>query len=163
MANFITGLRLVLSPFLLYAFSSSRLSLVVIIWMIAAASDILDGWVARKYHEVTELGKILDPLADKLTIGISLIGLMVWYKLPVWLGLIYLVKEFIQILGGAFIFFKRLKIRASNYWGKIGTALFFAGFFLYLLKPEWGVWVLGAGLFVSVVALFTYARSELKF
>src|SRR5690606_11564427 len=112
---------------------------IFLLWLVTGLTDVLDGWVARKRGEITELGKILDPVADKLVLGFSLAGLIHRYGLPLWVGLIYLVKEAVQLLGGL-VFLRRQRVTlASNFWGKAGTALFFTGFFFYyLLSPAWG-------------------------
>ncbi len=157
-ANLLSTLRLLLSPFILWAFAADRGEWVLFLWATAAATDILDGWAARKRGEITELGKILDPLADKLVTAFSLAGLIVWHGLPSWIGWVYLCKEGIQLGGGLLFLRRRKKVPASNIWGKTGTVLFFTGFFLYyFFRPPWGALLLLPGLAVSIIALGTYA------
>lgn len=156
-ANLLTGLRLLVSPLLFPAFASGKLFWVLLLWIIAAVTDILDGWVARRRDEISELGKLLDPLADKLVMGFSFISLMIWYDLPLWLGLTYIVKELVQIVGSAFFFFRDSLVEASNIWGKAGTVLFFSGFSLYFWAPKISNYLLLLGLVVSIIALSSYA------
>ena len=68
-ANLFTIIRLLLAPILLWAFSTSDRWIVILILSMAAFTDFLDGWVARKFNQISMLGKILDPIADKLTVG----------------------------------------------------------------------------------------------
>lgn len=157
-ANCLSALRLFLSFFILWAFATASGEWVLLLWGTAAVTDILDGWAARKRGEITELGKILDPLADKLVTAFSLAGLVIWCGLPRWIGWVYLTKEVVQLGGGLFFLRQRKKVPASNLWGKTGTVLFFAGFFLYyFFRPEWGVLLILPGLAVSIIALGTYA------
>lgn len=157
-ANALSTLRLLLSPLIFWAFAVSRREWVLLLWLVTGVTDVLDGWAARKRGEITELGKILDPVADKLVVGFSLAGLIYRHNLPLWVGVVYLIKETAQLFGGL-VFLRRQRVTiASNVWGKAGTTLFFTGFFLYyLFQPEWGFYVLIAGLAVSIIAFCTYA------
>lgn len=161
-ANLLTIFRLLIAPLIFPAFASDNPVWVILIWVTAAATDILDGWVARKRGESSELGKILDPLADKLVMGFSFLALVIWYDLPLWMGLTYIIKESVQVVGGAFFYFKGSRVKASNAWGKAGTVLFFIGFFLYFLAPKIGNWILLLGLLVSFIALSSYTGSYLQ-
>ena len=161
-ANSLSILRLLLSPLILWAFLFSRRRVILPLWLVTGLTDVLDGWVARKRGEITELGKILDPVADKLVLGFSLAGLICRYNLPLWVGLVYLVKETTQLFGGLFFFRRQRMTLPSNLWGKAGTSLFFTGFFLYLFYPEIGYYVVLVGLAFSVLAFCTYTVELLK-
>lgn len=161
-ANLLSLSRLLMAPFILVFFSRKNLYGVIIVWALAALTDFLDGRMARKLGEISELGKILDPLADKMTLGCSFIALMIWYDLPRWLGVIYITKELLQLTGGMVFFKKRQKVIPSNYWGKASTFIFFVGLFLYCLVAEVGVLILSFGLVLSLIAFYTYSRNILK-
>ena len=99
LANFLTGIRLVLVPiFLLFLFagdgheSASRITAFVI-FAVAVITDRLDGSLARAYGMVTEFGKLADPIADKMLIGAALIGLSMLGDLPWWVTVVILVRE----------------------------------------------------------------------
>ncbi len=161
-ANLLSLTRLLLAPFILVFFSRKNLYGVIVVWALAALTDFLDGRMARKLGEISELGKILDPLADKITLGCSFIALMIWYDLPDWLGVIYITKELLQLTGGLFFFRKKQKVIPSNYWGKASTFIFFVGLFVFCIVAELGVLILSLGLILSVIAFFTYSRNALK-
>ncbi len=97
-ANKITLFRILLVPFfmifLLYDMRYSQY-ISAIIFVIAAATDGVDGYVARKYDQVTTFGKFIDPLADKLLVTAALIGLVGMQKLDPWFALIIISREFI--------------------------------------------------------------------
>lgn len=161
-ANLFTIIRLLLAPILLWAFSTSDRWIVILILSMAAFTDFLDGWVARKFNQISMLGKILDPIADKLTVGFSLLGLAIWKDFPFWVAIIYFIKEALQIFGGAYLYYKRAEIQSSNLWGKAGTFLFFTGFFLYFWLETVGIACIGLGFFVSFIALCTYTKAALN-
>ncbi|NLW56903.1 MAG: hypothetical protein GX050_09900 [Firmicutes bacterium] len=167
-SNLLSLSRLLLSPFIMVFFSQRNIYGVFTLWALAAITDFLDGQLARKRGEISDLGKILDPIADKMTLVFSFLSLMIWYKLPRWFGAIYITKELLQLTGGLILIRKKRKIIASNYWGKTSTFLFFVGLFLFSLDLEgssihsWGLIILSLGLFLSLVAFFTYSRNILK-
>ena len=90
------------------------------IFCIASATDALDGYIARKYDLVTNFGKFMDPLADKLLVCSALICLMAQERLPVWAVLIIIAREFI-ISGFRLVASDNGIVIAASYWGKIKT------------------------------------------
>lgn len=129
--------------------------------LLAGFTDILDGWVARRRNEVSELGKALDPVADKLIILTALIAL-ISRGLPFWLVGIYLAKEIIQVLGGVLLIRSCRRLIPANGWGKSGTVCFFAGFVLFFLYKPLSIIVLSIAVLLSLGAFYTYAREFLK-
>ncbi|MGD9154903.1 MAG: CDP-alcohol phosphatidyltransferase family protein, partial [Bacillota bacterium] len=132
--------------------------------LLAGITDLLDGWAARSRNEVTELGKLLDPLTDKLTIFAMLLALALTWGLPGWLVILYAGKELLQVMAGAFLINNFQQLIPANRWGKNSTFGFFCGCGLFFLNRTIGVIVLGAALLLSVYALYTYylAYLELK-
>ncbi len=161
-ANLLSLSRLLLSPFVMVFFARKNLTGVIILWILAAVTDFLDGWVARNYGEISELGKILDPVADKATLAFSFLSLMLWFELPPWLGWVYIIKELLQLTGGLIFLKLKQKVVPSNYWGKTSTFLFFVGFFSYCLNPQVGVIILYIALVLSLIAFGTYTKKILE-
>lgn len=161
-ANLLSLSRLLLAPFILVFSSRKNLYGVIALWALAALTDFLDGRLARKRGEISELGKILDPLADKMTLGCSFIALMIWYDLPDWLGVIYITKELLQLTGGLVFLKTKQKVIPSNYWGKASTFVFFVGLFVFCFKAGLGVLILSLGLGLSLIAFYTYSRNVLR-
>jgi len=97
--NLITGSRFLLSGclmLLLLLEQTERVSLIAwFVFSIAAGSDWIDGYFARKYKEVTVLGKLMDPLADKVLVATALVMLIPTGKLPAWVSLIILCREIV--------------------------------------------------------------------
>ncbi len=90
----------------------------LIIAFIAIVSDYLDGYLARKLNQVTDLGKILDPIADKVLVLTIIVVMILKNDIPLWLASFIIFRDIAILLGGILI--KKLKgiVLVSNYWGK---------------------------------------------
>ena len=130
--NTLTGFRIVLIPFfcVLFVMGPQYYPYAGIILVLSGLSDMLDGFLARKLHQETELGKILDPIADKLTIGAVVVSMwFVYHRNYPWISLalaIMLVKELLMAVGGFIIVKKGRKLVKAKWWGKIATVVFYA-------------------------------------
>jgi len=82
-------------------------------------SDYLDGYLARKYNEVTEAGKIIDPIADKIVVGIVVLKLFLINEIPDYFFFMVIGRDILIFLGGLFISAKIKKVLPSNYIGKV--------------------------------------------
>ncbi len=103
-----------------YAYAAAAL-------VLSGLSDLFDGVIARKFNQMTELGKILDPIADKLTQLAVVICVAIKLNNPV-LSLtlmLFVVKEILMLTGGFIILRKKIKMQASKWYGKIATAVFY--------------------------------------
>lgn len=87
--------------------------------VVAASTDFLDGYLARRLHQVTDFGKILDPLADKIDAGVSALLLVAVGALPVWYVVVVVVRDVLILMGGIYIKTKKNIITQSNWPGKI--------------------------------------------
>ncbi len=90
------------------------------IFVIASLTDLLDGHIARKYNLVTNFGKFMDPLADKLLVCSAMICLVEMGKLPAWIVIVIISREFI-ISGFRLIASDNGRVIAASYWGKFKT------------------------------------------
>lgn len=124
--NKLTLLRVVLIPVFvivlltgLFAEPMNRY-LAVAIFVIASFTDYLDGHLARKYHLVTNFGKFMDPLADKLLVAAALISMIDLGDIPAWVVIIIISREFI-ITGFRLIAVENGRVIAASWWGKTKT------------------------------------------
>ncbi len=120
LANWITVSRLFTLPFLLYGLSNPSIAsrwICLVIFLVAAATDWLDGYVARKLDQVTELGKFLDPLVDKLLILAPLLVLIQMGRIPAWAVFLILARE-LTIAGWRI---NQPIVSGANIWGKLKT------------------------------------------
>ncbi|MBQ4284190.1 MAG: CDP-diacylglycerol--glycerol-3-phosphate 3-phosphatidyltransferase [Lachnospira sp.] len=123
--NKLTILRTILIPFFLVFlytdfWGSANAYVAVAIFIIASITDFLDGFIARKYNLVTNFGKFMDPLADKLLVCSALIALADIGKLPAWIVIIIIAREFI-ISGFRTVAADNGVVIAASYWGKFKT------------------------------------------
>lgn len=126
--NYLSFLRLLLVPVYLWVFFSGfayASALAAVILIVCAATDALDGHLARKNGWITDLGKLLDPLADKLASSAALVALSIRGLLPWWITGLAIGKELVMIIGAAFILGKRKIVVASVWYGKLATVLFY--------------------------------------
>jgi CDP-diacylglycerol--glycerol-3-phosphate 3-phosphatidyltransferase len=147
-----------------------RLRLLAIgLFAVAALSDGLDGWVARRFNQKSDLGIILDPIADKglLLAGIVTLSLSSWsYELPLWFPILVISRDIIVGVGATLISLLSGEIEIVPTWsGKVGTAIQMVALSTAMLQPEWvlrprwdfgalGVWCWQDGI-VWAAALFT--------
>lgn len=123
--NKLTVLRVILVPFfvlfLLADITSFDKWIALLIFIIASLTDLLDGKIARKYNMVTNFGKFMDPLADKLLVCSAMICFVAMEKMPTWMVLIIIAREFI-ISGFRLVASDNGVVIAASYWGKFKTA-----------------------------------------
>lgn len=124
--NKLTVLRVILIPFFvasLLAFGGTNRMLRIVavsIFIVASLTDLLDGKIARKYNLVTNFGKFMDPLADKLLVCSALICLIQLGQIPAWMVIIIVSREFI-ISGFRLVAAEQGIVIAASYWGKFKT------------------------------------------
>ena len=102
------------------------------IFVVAGVSDVADGILARRFGWISDVGKILDPVADKLMQCVSLICLVARDILPLWILLVVIAKELTMGLGAIILYKKSREIGVSKNFGKAYTVLFYAVVFLFL-------------------------------
>lgn len=124
--NKITMLRVCMIPiflvFMLVPAISGGRYIAAAIFIVAALSDLLDGYLARKHNLVTNFGKFMDPLADKLLVSSALICLVELRQLPAWIVIVIIAREFI-ISGFRLIASDNGVVIAASWWGKIKTVV----------------------------------------
>jgi CDP-diacylglycerol--glycerol-3-phosphate 3-phosphatidyltransferase len=124
--NKITLFRVILIPvFLVFLFIDSipfNKWIALAVFIIASLSDMVDGKIARKYNLITDFGKFMDPLADKLLVSSALIALIELGRIPAWIVIIIIAREFI-ISGFRLIAADNGIVIAAGWWGKVKTAV----------------------------------------
>lgn len=120
--NLLTVLRLVMVPFAVYCALKQRMILGFIIYLAACATDVLDGYIARKFNLVSDAGKLLDPLADKVMIMAMVVTFTVMGLYPIAILIIILAKEILMIIGAIFLYRKNVVVQA-NWSGKSAALL----------------------------------------
>jgi len=130
--NILTVLRFFLIPFTIYFLTRNEYIAAMIILTISGLTDILDGAIARKFNLITNFGKLIDPLADKIT-QVSILGtLVVKNIIPLWILVVVLVKEAAMVAGASFLYGKELVV-PSKWYGKAATVLFYLAIVLSMI------------------------------
>lgn len=157
--NYITFLRILLIPvFIISLYMPWKNANIysAVLFVLIALTDNLDGYLARKLNQVSDLGKLLDPLADKLLVSAALIFLIGRQPVgvPAWIAYLILTREFL-ITGLRSIDHKKLILSAS-YWGKFKTFFEVVGILAVLLNFEWSVWILVVAVVLSWISGIDY-------
>lgn len=134
--NTLTIVRFILIPFIVYYILTGQYIVGFIILTISGLTDILDGFIARKFNFITNFGKLIDPLADKTTQIAVLASLTFKGIIPLWILLIVFLKEFIMISGASFLYGKKLVV-SSRWYGKLATVLFYVAIVCSLFIEYW--------------------------
>ena len=163
--NKLTILRVMMIPFfvfslLVYDGTNQYLRYVAaVIFVIASLTDLLDGKIARKYNLVTNFGKFMDPLADKLLVCSALICMVELKQLPAWMVIVIISREFI-ISGFRLVASDKGVVIAASYWGKWKTTFQMIGVVLLILNIEKlsvvttiVIWI---ALILTVISLIDY-------
>jgi CDP-diacylglycerol--glycerol-3-phosphate 3-phosphatidyltransferase len=130
--------------------------------VVATATDFLDGYLARRRHEVTELGKVIDPLADKIAVGGAAV-LMTWTgDLPLWYVIVVIARDILIVTGGLYIKWKKNIVAQSNWPGKVAVSLIALVLLLSALNIKSLASVREAVLWLSVVAMVVSLVSYLQ-
>lgn len=161
--NLLSYLRLLLLPFFAVLYWNEMDVWAAAVILLSAATDVADGIIARKFNLMTEWGKILDPLADKLTQAVVSACLLIRYPIMLVLFLIILVKESFQGIGGLLLYRKVKSMRSSEWFGKLSTAFFYAVIaYLIIFAPEPSFWLTTLPILASsalmLLALVLYAH-----
>lgn len=129
LANIITVLRLILVPiFFTVLVSGSNDVVAFLLFALAASTDWLDGQIARRTGTVTEIGKAIDPLVDRLLIAFGVLGVYLQGRVPLWVVLVLLFRDLYLLLGASYLARRRVRALPVIYIGKLTTALLLIGF-----------------------------------
>ena len=120
--------------------------------VLAYITDILDGWLARKLDEVSEMGKIIDPLADKIYVAVITTMLVVQGKLPLWFVVLILSRDFVIMLAGTYIARRTGYVLPSNVPGKL--AVFCIIVMMSCIVLDAPIWSVDASIYAALVMLF---------
>lgn len=163
--NALSIFRLLLIPvFITVFFSDSQYAYyyAALVYAIAALTDVLDGIIARRFGLITRLGRLLDPLADKLMAFTVLVCIFIDGIAPTWAVIVFFCKEALMGIGALVLFRKTSDVMPSDKWGKGATACFFVVCLILMLfrgiSPTVANIMLALPLLMSVIALFHYYK-----
>lgn len=138
--NALTIVRFILIPVIVYYILTGRYIAGFVVLTISGLTDILDGFIARKFNFITNFGKLIDPLADKSTQIAVLASLTFKGIVPLWILLIVFIKEILMVSGASFLYGKKLVV-SSRWYGKLATVLFYVAIVCSLFIEYWNTTV----------------------
>ena len=133
--NLLSYFRLLLIPLFVMLYLREDFTAALITLAASGLSDVLDGRIARKFNMVTDLGKVLDPVADKLTQCAMMFCVAMRYPAMWWLLGIHVVKELIMIVMGCYVLKKTDTVNSAIWVGKLCTGVIYAVMMLHVIDP----------------------------
>ena len=162
--NILTIFRFILIPFIVLNLVYDSYIAAFIIFTISGLTDILDGFIARKFNFITNFGKLIDPLADKCTQIITLGTLAIKDIIPMWIIIIVVLKEFIMVAGASFLYGKELVV-SSRWYGKLATVLFYIAIVCSLFIKQFdfsfdfSIYIYYLALISTIFSLIMYIKA----
>ncbi len=160
--NILSVIRILCTPVVAYLFVNDMKIAAVILLAVAALTDTFDGQIARKFNQVSALGKILDPVADKiqqLTIAVLLLisfhrATDTAIKALGYIFIVFLAKELIMLIGGLVMLLLGIRPGAAEIYGKLATVVFYVGMVIIMLfGPDVGAF----NMYFTLPNFITYA------
>lgn len=165
-ANFLTILRLVLLPLLIYLMIVEGEGVRIwsgLLFLFMFSTDILDGYLARRLNIVTKLGRILDPLADKLTLITVYIALIYMETIPFLGGGVIVMREILVFLISAIFFLSGKDMIHPTRLGKITAGVLYVGAGINIFQFQTlGILLIWVGGFLAIISALDYIRLALK-
>lgn len=160
--NILTALRVAMIPVFVLTYGQVPPAGSLVIFLVASLTDSLDGYLARKWNQITEFGKLFDPLADKLLLLAVLFCIARSGLIPWWVLVVMAVKELLMMAGSVWMLKKNVVVSA-NFLGKAATVAFILALtFVFPWHPAGWLTMIGNVLLyvavaLSVAALFVYS------
>jgi len=161
LSNFMSFIRLVGAFYLYHLTVIKDINAALLLTVVLVFTDFADGYFARKFNQVSEMGKVLDPLADKFCAALTMIAIYQAYGLPFWVVAVVIGRDVLILLGSIFLVTKLPYVTPSAMPGKIAVTAVAALFLVYLLNfdplknpLEWLVFLMVIISFAHYVYLF---------
>ena len=159
--NLLSYLRLIMIPLFIWTYFTATTTtdclIAAGILVLSGITDFLDGFIARRYNQVTELGKFIDPLADKLTQASIVLCLVFRYNMAFLLTIIFIVKEVTQGLSCLFLYRKGKKLNGALWYGKVSTAVFYFAMIILIAVPMLSTTVVNLLILITMgVLIFAF-------
>ena len=174
--NLLSILRLLLVPVFVWFFRSApdqtACYIAAGVLLVSGLTDLLDGYIARRYGLITQLGKVLDPVADKVTQATVCIMLALRDQQLVVLVVLFVLKEVLMLAGGLKLYRQSKVVNGSRWFGKLYTFVFYVVMLLVVAFPQfppqvvhWMLWILAGFMlfsFAMYVPVFLQLNKQTK-
>lgn len=152
--NLLSVLRIVLAFFLFINIRAHQP--LTAFWIVLAAgfTDFFDGYLARRLHQISALGGLLDPLADKVFFGALFVALLLENYLPIWVFAVFIIRDILLLMGTAFIKMKHIAYEFTpTFLSKMNTALQFSFGLIAVLYPGSAILLVLVGIILVTTLL----------
>lgn len=179
--NVISFIRLCMAPVFIVLLLNGNNTAACIVFAVAAGTDFVDGQIARRTHQVSRVGQLLDPAVDRILMITAVVGLLLVNRLPLWIFILVLARDLLLLFGGWYLL-DRYNVRvAVIYPGKFATTFLFIGIAGLLLNwpliaglgicdfswlpgfnselCSWGIWSIYIGLCIGVYTTIHYIKT----
>lgn len=161
--NILTALRFVLIPVFAYFLCQGEYYMSAFLFLLAGLTDVLDGFIARRYNLITSWGKLADPLADKLMQITALVILTFVQKFipPIILSVVIAKELFMGI--GSFVLYKQNDyVVSANWYGKVATVVFYFAIIMIIFKAPYNRVFIFIAVLSTLFAFFMYIRQYMQ-
>lgn len=155
--NLLTVLRFILIPLFGYNLYIGNYYVAVALFLFGGITDVLDGYIARKYNLITPWGKVADPLADKLMQITALVMLTLQSKIPAMILIIVVAKEAFMVAGGIFLYKKDNFVVSANWYGKAATVIFYLAIIMAIFNVPFSKFFVTFAVLFTLFAFFMYS------
>lgn len=151
--NILSVVRLILVPVFISMYINAnsiqdyRIAGAVILF--SGLTDLLDGYIARKWNQITDLGKLLDPVADKITQAAVVICLMLRFRYMWLIVVFFIVKELSMLIWNIILFRQKKRLDGALWYGKVSTAVFYACMIILVAFPDISVGLASALMIIT--------------
>ena len=162
--NLLSLVRLLMLPVIVWLYVKEKNYYAATAMVFASGiTDIADGIIARKFQLVSDLGKILDPVADKLTQAALIICLIEKFEWMLWLFVLFAIKEIVMGISGMVVIKKKDVVNSSQWFGKLATVVLYAVMFTLFLFPNASVEMANAMILICAAVLLLAFIKYLRF
>jgi CDP-diacylglycerol--glycerol-3-phosphate 3-phosphatidyltransferase len=160
--NLLAVFRILLLPFIFYFLAQdtrSGLILALVLIVLAVASDVFDGMAARRLNQITDLGRILDPLADKLCLGLFVIFIIIHRDFPIWAAVLLFSKDLLTLIAALLMVKRKGFVLMSNNWGKLNSWIWVFTIIIYIARiHQLEQWFLAVASLSALNSIAQYIR-----
>ena len=160
--NILTAMRFVIIPIFGYYLYKEQYGLAVSLFLLGGLTDILDGYIARKFNLITSFGKLADPLADKLMLITALVLLAGQGKIPAVILIIVVAKEIFMCVGTVLLYKQENLVVSANWYGKMATVVFYFAIIMIIFNVRYANVFIGIAVISTLFAFFMYSLSFRK-
>ncbi len=167
--NILSFFRLCLIPLIVIAYLQAHYREATVLLIVSGVTDTLDGFIARHFNQISEFGKLIDPVADKLTMAAVVFALLMHYRPLLLTMAVLLVKEILSLIGASILYRRGVRPSESKLFGKISTFVLYLVAFVIMMAdvlhkyyhlaplPPVAVWIMvGLTCLCMILAMFQY-------